>query len=151
MSKYNKGTAIVTNYGELYTTDTETAKKLGATKYINGGDLEDKYSHSEKIKVNIVNYDDDYYLIEKDGQEYLIGKNGLSDIKTGTEKPKKFIVSWEVKGCGDPQKRFETLKEANKFARELAKDEDNYGIDIVEYKNRWKITTSTSVRISKVK
>ncbi len=82
-----KGTAIVTDYGELYTTDTETAKKLGATKFIYNADLENKYGN--KIKVNIVNYDDDYYLIEKDGQEYLIGKNGLSDIRIKPENARE--------------------------------------------------------------
>lgn len=69
------------------------------------------------------------------------------------EQPKIFIVSWEVKGCGDPQERFVTFTEADRKARELGKDENivEGSIDIVEIKNRWEVKSAITVKISKVK
>ncbi len=67
----------------------------------------------------------------------------------GNKEPiDKFIVSWNTKGCGDPQERFATFTEADKKARELTQDKDVVisSIDIVEIKNRWKITPIITIK-----
>lgn len=87
--------------------------------------MESDYSHLKIITAN----------------QYL----GSKEIK---EKPLIFIVSWEVKGCGDPQKRFATFTEADRKVRELVQDDNviTSSIDIVEIKNRWQITPTITIR-----
>lgn len=118
--------------------------------------LIDKYEDIGKVG-KIINIDGEHchLVIEGDDFRWFYELKDLELVKKGKPEPKskpdKFIVSWETKGCGDPQKRFPTLVEASKYARELAQNDDIVvsSIDIVEIKNRWQI--SSTIRIRQVK
>ncbi len=87
---------------------------------------------------------------ENDGYYGLFISEEIRLVKEEEEEePLNFIVSWEEKGCGDPQERFATLAEANKKARELGENEDMLNIDIVEIKNRWIVESKVAVKIIK--
>lgn len=104
-----------------------------------------------EIGIETISYYKDEVNSEFKTSDYnFITAKQLLNGEIPKEKVKVFIVSWEVKGCGDPQERFVTFVEASKKAKKLAEDENNYNIDIVEIKNRWEVKTSIIVKINKI-
>lgn len=76
---HKKGTAIVKDSGQGYSSYWEKAKELGATtKWKKHRDI------PEDIMVDIINFDKDgHCLIEANNMQWVINVDGLSDINLG--------------------------------------------------------------------
>lgn len=152
-----KRTAIVINSGSIFSTSDNIAQQLGATKYVNGDSFGKGFNgkYDSNTKVNVINditiANDTYYLIEKDNQQWVIGERGLDNIGISETKPHKFLVMWEIQGCGDPTEFFYTLINAKKKAADLSQDNNVIisSIKIIEIKTIWEV--NPSITIEKVK
>lgn len=61
-------------------------------------------------------------------------------------KERTCIVTYDIRGCGDPTEWFETLLEAKKRALELAQNEDNINIRFGEMKSINEVIPSFKIK-----
>ncbi len=70
--------------------------------------------------------------------------------KMDRSAPPRFVVIWDENGS-DPLRWFPTKDEAMSFAKDLAKNDRNTNIMVVEAKHRWELQKRTVVGIKTVR